>query len=566
MNKIFQSKFRWPLILIGLLVINYLASLFHTRFDLTKEKRYTLSQPTKELVQQLDSVIIIDVFLTGDFPSGFKKLANSTEEFLRVLKDQNPAQVQYNFISPEDGIPGTRSRYGDTLVAMGANPINLTVQIEAGQQNKLVFPVAMVTYKGEQQLVDLFNSRSVQISQAETNSAEARMEYNFLKTLNDMVHAGKPMVAYSVGNGELTDARTYDLQQVLQKDYSLYTIDLFTEPFIPDTFKTLMIVKPSFRFTDEEKLKIDQFVMRGGNLLFFIDALYAEQDSLRFKTETIAYDRDLNLTDMLFRYGVRINPDLIMDLQCDFMPFAVGGSPENPQYEFLRWNYYPVFVSNNNHLINKNIGPVAGRFVNSMDTVQAAGIDKTILLSSSANSRTITTPALISLNENRNTPEDALFNQANIPAAVLLEGSFKSLYRSRAGKSIIDSLAMMGVPFRDSSLPAKMIIAGDADLVLNDVSTKDGPLPMGINLFNIGSQYEYQFANREFLMNSLEYLTNKPEIIAVRNKDMVLRLLDGEKVKSQRTLWQFLNIGLPVLLVIFIGWIYQQLRRRQYTA
>lgn len=566
MNKIFQSKFRWPLILIGLLVINYLASLFHTRFDLTKEKRYTLSQPTKELVQQLDSVIIIDVFLTGDFPSGFKKLANSTEEFLRVLKDQNPAQVQYNFISPEDGIPGTRSRYGDTLVAMGANPINLTVQIEAGQQNKLVFPVAMVTYKGEQQLVDLFNSRSVQISQAETNSAEARMEYNFLKTLNDMVHAGKPMVAYSVGNGELTDARTYDLQQVLQKDYSLYTIDLFTEPFIPDTFKTLMIVKPSFRFTDEEKLKIDQFVMRGGNLLFFIDALYAEQDSLRFKTETIAYDRDLNLTDMLFRYGVRINPDLIMDLQCDFMPFAVGGSPDNPQYEFLRWNYYPVFVSNNNHLINKNIGPVAGRFVNSMDTVQAAGIDKTILLSSSANSRTITTPALISLNENRNTPEDALFNQANIPAAVLLEGSFKSLYRSRAGKSIIDSLAMMGVPFRDSSLPAKMIIAGDADLVLNDVSTKDGPLPMGINLFNIGSQYEYQFANREFLMNSLEYLTNKPEIIAVRNKDMVLRLLDGEKVKSQRTLWQFLNIGLPVLLVIFIGWIYQQLRRRQYTA
>ena len=566
MNKILQSNFRWPFILIGLLVVNYLAAIFHTRFDLTKEKRYTLSQPTKELVQQLDSVIIIDVFLKGDFPSGFKKLANSTEEFLRVLKDQNPTQVQYNFISPEDGIPGTRSRYGDTLVAMGANPINLTVQIEAGQQNKLVFPVAMVTYKGEQQLVDLFNSRSVQISQAETNSAEARMEYNFLKTLNDLVNAGKPMIAYSVGNGELTDARTYDLQQVLQKDYSLYTIDLFTEPFIPDTFKTLMIVKPSFRFTDEEKLKIDQFVMRGGNLLFFIDALYAEQDSLRFKTETIAYDRDLNLTDLLFRYGVRINPDLIMDLQCDFMPFAVGGSPENPQYEFLRWNYYPVFVSNNTHLINKNIGPVAGRFVNSIDTVQAAGIDKTVLLSSSANSRTITTPALISLNENRNTPEDALFNKANIPAAVLLEGSFKSLYRSRAGKSIIDSLALMGVPFRDSSLPAKMIIAGDADLVLNDVSTKDGPLPMGINLFNIGSQYEYQFANREFLMNSLEFLTNKPEIIAVRNKDMVLRLLDGEKVKSQRTLWQFLNIGLPVLLVILIGWIYQQLRRRQYTA
>ncbi len=415
MNKILESKFRWPFIIIVLLLINFLAATIYTRFDLTKEKRYTLSQPTIDLVQQLDSVMIIQVFLTGEFPSGFKKLANSTEEFLRVLKDQNPSKVQYQFISPEDGIEGTRSSYGDTLVSMGASPINLTVQIEAGQQKKLVFPVALVTYKGQQQLVELFNSRSIQISQAETNSAEARMEYNFLKTLNNLVSAGKPMVAYSVGNGELTDARTYDLQQVLQKDYTLFTIDLFAEPFIPDTFKTLMIVKPSFRFTDDEKIKIDQFVMRGGNLLFFIDGLYAEQDSLRFKTETIAYDRDLNLTDMLFRYGVRINPDLLMDLQCDFMPFAVGGSPENPQYEFLRWNYYPVFVSSNNHLINKNIGPVAGRFVNSIDTVQAAGIDKTILLSSSANSRTINTPALISLNENRNAPEDALYNKQIYP-------------------------------------------------------------------------------------------------------------------------------------------------------
>ena len=218
MNKILQSKFRWPIIITGLLLINYLAAVFHTRFDLTKKKRYTLSQPTKELVQQLDSTIYIDVFLKGEFPSGFKKLANSTEEFLRVLKDQNPAHIQYNFISPEDGIPGTRSRYGDTLVAMGANPINLTVQIEAGQQNKMVFPIAMITYNGQQQLVDLFNSRSIQISQAETNSAEARMEYNFLKAMNDLVNTGKPMIAYSVGNGELTDARTYGLQQVLQKD------------------------------------------------------------------------------------------------------------------------------------------------------------------------------------------------------------------------------------------------------------------------------------------------------------------------------------------------------------
>lgn len=565
MRKMLTSKYSWLILLVLLIVVNVLAAFMHTRIDLTNEKRYTLSSPTKELLQNLDEAITVQVFLKGEFPSGFKKLANSTEEFLRVLKDQNPAFFSYEFIAPEESITGTRNRYGDSLIALGASPINLTVQIEAGQQNKLIFPVAVIKHKGQQRLVELFAARSVQITQAETNSAEARMEYNFLKAINELVTGDKPLIAYSTGNGELTDARTYDLQQVLQRDYNLFTIDLFSQPFIPDTFKTLMMVKPSFRFTDEEKLKIDQYVMRGGTLLFFIDGLYAEQDSLRFKSELVAYDRDLNLTDLLFRYGVRINADLIMDLQCDFMPFAVGGSVENPQYEFLKWNYYPVFVSPNNHLINKNLGPVAGRFVNSIDTVQATGIEKTILLSSSNNSRSISTPAVISLNENRNTPEDAIFNQKDLPAAVLLEGSFKSLFRNRAGRAVIDSLAMMGVPFRDSSVPTKMIIAGDADIVLNDVSSKEGPLPMGMNLFTMGSQYEYQFANREFLMNCLEYLTNKPEIIAVRNKDVVLRLLDTEKVKSQKQFWQFINIGLPVLLVILAGYIYQYFRKRQYT-
>ena len=226
--------------------------------------------------------------------------------------------------------------------------------------------------------------------------------------------------------------------------------------------------------------------MRGGNLLLFIDNLVAEQDSLRFKPEIVAYDRNLNLTDLLFRYGVRVNPSLVMDLQCDFMPFVVGGDASNPQYEFLHWNYYPLFESKGNHTINKNIGLVAGRFVNAVDTITVPGVEKTAILNSSANSRVISTPALISLNENRNTPEDEKFKQSGIPVAWLLEGNFNSLYRNRASKTQLDSLEKFGVPFRESGSPSKIIVVGDGDMVLNDFFSKRGSTANGIEFLHNG--------------------------------------------------------------------------------
>lgn len=564
-NNIFFSRHGWIFLLAILVLVNYLASIFHTRIDLTKEKRYTLSKATKNIVKQLDSDLEVDVFLRGDFPAGFRKLANTTEEFLQLLKDQNGSKIHYRFVSPHDEIPGTGRTYEDTLASLGAIPINLTVQVKAGQENKRVYPVALIRYKDREALVDLYSGGRRMITAVEMNSAEALMEYQFARTLNNLTSTSKPLVGYSVGNGEQADARTIDLQQVLQKDYLLNIIDINKQAYIPDTFKVLMIVKPTQQFTEDEKLKIDQYVMRGGKLLFFIDNLIAEQDSLRFKPEIVAYDRNLNLTDLLFRYGVRINPSLLMDLQCDFMPFMVGGDSQNPQFEFLHWNYYPLFESKGNHTINRNIGLVAGRFVNPLDTIATAGINKTVLLSSSANSRIISTPALISLNENRNAPEDEKFRQSDIPVAMLLEGTFTSLYRNRISTAQADSLSGYGVPFKDRSVDAKIIVVGDGDMVLNDFSPKDGPLPMGLNFFTVGSQYEYQFANREFLQNCLEYLVNNPSIIQTRNKDIVLRLLDPQKVNEQRTNWQLINIAVPVLLVILSGWIYQQVRRRKYA-
>jgi ABC-2 type transport system permease protein len=580
MQKLIASKFGWLLLLVLLLAINFLASVIHTRVDLTKEKRYTLSTATKNLLRNLDDDVQIDVFLKGEFPAGFRKLANSTAEFLELLKDRNSGRIHYRFISPQDPMPGTNRPYGDSLVNMGAVPINLTVQKKAGESSNIIFPVAVMHYKGKQSLVSLYPGASGRISQEEINSAEALMEYQFAKSLSKIRSDKKPGLAYAVGNGEPVDARTIDLVQTLSQDYTFGTLNLQAQHNVPKDVDVLLIVKPTQTFSEDEKLKIDQFVMNGGRLVCFIDNLIAEQDSLAFKPQTIAYDRNLNLTDLFFRYGLRINTDLVMDLQCDLIPLVVGGSENNPQMEFLHWNYYPLFSPGSNPVLNKSLGYISGRFVNSIDTIKVQGVTKNILLSSSPNSRIISTPALISLNENKNAPEDEKFKRNAIPVAVMLEGKFSSLYRNRSTQAQRDSLASYGSPFKgESDNKAKIIVAADGDMVLNDLlpdpnSQQPIPLPMGWNKYTYREvQKESEFgklfipaANRDFLLNCVEYMVNSADIMETRNKDIVLRLLDSQKISEQRTTWQFINIGLPILLIILTGFIYQQVRKRRYAA
>jgi ABC-2 type transport system permease protein len=251
------------------------------------------------------------------------------------------------------------------------------------------------------------------------------------------------------------------------------------------------------------------------------------------------------------------------------MPFGVGGSAENPQFEFLRWNYYPVFDPNPKHAISRNLGPVVGRFVNSVDTIAAAGISKTVLLQSSSNSRTISTPAMISLNENRNVPQDIKFDKSGIPVAVLLEGQFTSAFKNRPppDQMLVDTLKNVDMPVLGSSKEdGKMIVVADGDMVLNDVSPTEGPLQMGKNFFAVNTPYQYSFSNRQFLLNCIEYLVDKPGIIETRNKEIVLRLLDSKKVKDNKTLWQVLNTVVPVFLVIIFGLFYQEIRKRKYAS
>jgi ABC-2 type transport system permease protein len=560
-----KNKLTWWIVLLaGIVLVNFIASKLHARFDLTEDRRYSLTPATKDLARQLKEDLEIDVFLKGDFPAEFRKLANSTQEFLSILKESNPSHIHYRFIDPQDEIePG--KRWGDTLTGMGASPINLSVQVKSGEENKIVFPYALIRQGERTGLVNLFENMKRNISVMEMNNAEAMLEYQFAHAIDRMVHPERPIVAYAMGNGEPATAETFDLRQTLSGNYRFVTFDLTRQPGIPDTIKALVVVKPANQFSDAEKLKIDQYIMRGGKLLWFLDNLNAEQDSLNFTDHLIAYDRNLNLQDMLFTYGVRLNPDLIMDIQSDFLPFAVGGDQSKPQYEFIHWNYYPLFESKNNHIINKKLGLVAGRFVNSVDTVEAVGISKTFLLQSSSSSRTISTPAAISPNENRNAPDPSIFKQKDIPAAVLLEGKFFSLYRGRVTAAQRDSLQQFGGFHEESAAPNKMIVVADGDMVLNDFSSKQGPLPMGLNLFTVGSQYEYQFANREFLLNCMEYLVSNSGIISTRNKEIVLRQLDTKKVEAEKSKWQLINIVLPIILVILFGFIYQQVRKYRYV-
>ncbi|MEI7471441.1 MAG: gliding motility-associated ABC transporter substrate-binding protein GldG [Chitinophagaceae bacterium] len=571
-NTIWLTKFWLPIIIIFLLLINWLAATFHTRIDFTNEKRFTLSAATKKLIGELDVPVRIDVFLKGSFPSGFKKLSNSAAEILQEFKEIAGNKIQYNFIGPEDLVPNTNTTWGDTLIAMGLAPINIKAQIKSGEQQQYAFPAAIVHYKENEIPVLLFEKKGItdknvtgSITYSELNSAEALLEYKFADAISKLSQVLRPMIAYSIGNGEPGDARSFDLaQDVLLKDYDLRTINLNKQLCNADTFKLLMIVKPIKSFTEEEKLKIDQFVMRGGKLLMFVDKLEAELDSLQsMSNQVVAYDRNLEINDLLFKYGVRINSDLVMDLQCDFLPFVTNGSD---QMEYLHWNYFPLFESKSNHVINKNLSLVSSQFVNSIDTVEAEGIKKTILLSSSPNARTIATPALISGNENVNSPEDAKFKKANIPVAVLLEGKFQSLFSNRLSQAMIDTLAQYGTVFQpDCFANNKIIVVADGDMVLNSVG-KDGPLPMGVNRYTAGTQYAYQFANKDFLKNCLDYLINPSGLADAKSKDYSLRMLDTKKVNAQKGFWQLINIAIPIILVMLLAILFQFVRKRKYTV
>jgi len=616
MKKIFASKYWWLFLLILLVGINFLASVFHSRFDLTKEKRYTLSNASKELLGNLDAPVTIDVFLKGDFPAGFKKLANSVQEFLQECKEYGKGYVRFQFIDPfkkandssETFLKETRAlilrdssqiirdtsgsfisqvrmailnsrndntdkeivqEYASTLIRTMYDIAPFTLQapgkVGDEQIEKQVLPGALVHYKDTTIAINLLKGQKSYGTTSEElaslyNDVEATLEYKFSSAIEKITSKQKPLVGYVLGNGEAWGPQVDDAVRSLIHNYRFDTVNVKAIPYIPSEFNALVILKPTIPFTDADKFKIDQYVMRGGKLFWMVDNMYAELDSLAKSGGFVAFDRALNLEDILFRYGVRLNQNLLQDMQSDKLP-QISNDPNNQQApRLVDWPYFPI-LNGTDHPVSKNLDGVRAIFPNTLDTVKVDGIKKTFLLRSSVNARVLQAPARVDFEYLQIAPDIKQFSIRDTTVAALLEGKFKSLFAGRVSASVADSMKAYGVPVKNvCDTDTRMIVVADGDIATNFISQQYGPLPMGYNLYS-----RYTFANKEFFTNAIDYLVNPSRILETRAKDFTLRLLNPKKVKERRPIWQFINIALPVILIIIIAIIYQQSRKRKYT-
>lgn len=571
--SLFRGKFAVISLLIVLVLLNLAASWMPWRIDFTNERRFTLSPSTKQVLGGLDTTVDITVLLAGDIKSEFRKLAVSTRDLLENFRNHAGPRIQYRFEIPGDGLEDSaKAVIYDSLVRLGLRPTNQQVQVKegAGKVQRQIFPGAVIRYRDQVLAIDLlqgqvqknvFNSNDI-LDKQSLNSAEALLEYKFANALQKMTRAEAPVVGYLYGNGEPPYGflPVNDVFQTLGANFSVDLVDLKTFPYIPSEFDALVMVKPTTEFSDEDKFKLDQYVMRGGNLLLFIDALYAERDSLE-NGGMIAYARNLNLNDLLFRYGARVNTDLVADKHADVLAVEVGSVGGQAQKQLLPWPYAPLVQPGSSHPLVKNQADVLTQFTNSMDTVEADGITKHILLTTSANARQLATPAKISLNELQSEDPIAGYNKSYIPVAVLLEGQFRSLFANRVSQAQLDSLRAYNQTFkREADQPGKIIVVSDADVVLNQVSESVGPLPMGTNKYTrIG------YANRDFFLNCVDYITNPNSVLDARAKDYTLRLLDVKRVEQQQRMWQFINLLGPVLFILLFALVFQWWRKRTYT-
>lgn len=553
-------------IILLLVAVNIAASYIHARWDLTAEKRYTLASSTRTMLRNLDAPVHIEVYLKGSYPAGFRQLADATRELLEEFQQYGGSNIRFSFVNPGTDLPDSlRMSFQDTLMSKGILPFNLQVQEDNSDAfaERLIFPGAVMTYKGRETGINLLKSQGGLDPMQALNSSEALLEYKFASAIYQLQEPERPLVGYMLGHGEPEGANIYDALKTLHEIYQVDTINLKHDASIPSEFDAVLFVRPLEAFSDQDKLKIDQYVMNGGKVIWFIETLNASVDSLRGRN-FVALNRDLQLEDLLFKYGARINQDLVMDLQSDMIPLVVGNIGDKPQIQPIPFPYFPLLTPGNTHPIVRNMDLIMSRFANSIDTVTGGGIQKTILLATSDHSRTVKAPVEISLESVQQQPNPRDYRQRGIPTAVLLEGRFSSLYNHRL--STAEQAALKSATGKDykaiSDTVNRMIVISDADIIANAISQKSGPMQMGVNEFNP----QYVFANKEFFLNCLEYLTSKTPIMDTRNKELPLRLLDAEKVKEGRTRWQLIAFAVPIGAILLFAMVFQFIRQRRYAA
>ena len=564
-----SGKFKYSWVLLVMLLLNVLCHFYPLQIDLTKDQRYTISNQSTGLIQDIKQPVKIHFYLGGELPAHYKKLELATIQFLDQLQQINPT-----WISWEQTVPGERFKdsalmiFYDSLQKQGL-PIDRfqnSGTITDKKLDQLLVPGLLIEVEGQKPIaIDLRSSKQffkpynivkelpeIDI-EASFNAAEALLEYKIVQAIYLMNRTERPNIAYLVGNGEPLDYTVNDLGQSIKNHYNLGVFDL--KKGFPDASKinTLLIVKPTMRFTELDQLKIDQFILAGGNVIWALDPLYAEYDSLRNTDGAyLAYDRGLGLETQLFKYGVRVNPNLVQDLNCAKLPMVVGVDASGaPSIQRVPWPYYPFAQAGSEHPMVQNMDRVLTAFPASLDTVRAIGISKTILLTTDTTSRIISSPTMIQLNSGQQEGELASFTKKSIPVAVLLEGQFKSAFTGRLTQALMDSVQLAtGKAFMtNGNKPAKQVVLSDADLITNFVDAQKGPLPMGM------IPYEgVQFANPVFFQNVISYLNEPVSLLEARKKNLVLRRLDPGKVAENR-LWIQLALLIGPLCLLGLGYL-----------
>jgi ABC-2 type transport system permease protein len=546
MNKKVKNSL---LLLISLIVVNLCTQSVYKRIDLTADQHFTLSEASKEIISKVNETLFIRVYLDGEFPSEFKRLQLETRQHLEELAAEN-THIKIKFESPDQQV--------DALIKRGMIPSKLTVE-EAGKFSEaIIFPWAEISYQKKSTIVSLLSTTTLTSQEEQLQNAIENLEYRFSNAINLITKTTQKRVAVITGNGELQDLYLYSFLSEVAKKYRLAKFTLDSVSKNPQqTLKDLnsldlaIIAKPTEKFTAKEKFTLDQFITNGGKTLWMIDNVQADLDSLMANGKMLAYPRDLNLTDLLFTYGVRINTTLIKDLYAAKIPLATGNIGNQPQFQNLEWLYHPLVRGNKNHAITKNISPVRLQFASPIDTLRN-NIKKTPLLVSSLLTQKIGTPNFIELTSIADEIIETDYQSGNQLFAVLLEGNFNSAYKNRV-KPFQTNF------YKEQATNNKMIVIADGDIGKNQ-TLKEQPFDL-----NKDKWTGQQFGNKDFLLNAVDYLLDDTGIIHLRNKTLQINLLDKQKTSKERLFWQFLNVVLPLIVLFVFGIVFNFLRNRKYA-
>ena len=546
----------------SIVVIAWLLSLARIRLDLTEDKRYTLSAQTLKVLDEIKSDIYIQVYLDGEMQIPLKRLRRSVQEMLDEFRIASRRKISYEFINPSaSGDEQKRESLFQDLYNKGLIPVRAQyTDGEGGESQRLVFPGMIVNYNGIEVPVNfLKNNQALSYEQNILHSIES-LEYEMIQTISTLASDTIYKVAFLEGQGELSETEVADITYNLARYFTVDRGVIGGKQGSLDQYSAIIVAGPDEQFSEADKFVIDQYIMNGGKVLWLLEQIYVNRDSLS-SGETAGFYYPLNIEDQLFRYGARINPEVVQDMDCLLIRLSVTAGGGQRQIVSAPWAYYPLLAPDQHHPVTRNLNKVKGEFVNTIDTVGLDGaIKKTILLRTSDYSRTVAPPMIINLKEAESVPDEKEFNKSRLSAAVLLEGIFPSAFRNRMAGTLF---GRSNDQVRNESLPTRMIVIADGDIIRNEVQrsgSTEVPLPLGQD------KYTGQlFGNRDFLLNCMNYLVDNNNLMQLRSREMKLRLLDRAKIKDERTFWQLVNVIVPLVLVILTGIVYNFFRRRAYS-